>query len=59
MSQWQERKESESGMVTVRDDIRERNANLPDTANARADAELAVNLFFDALLRPPGLAHDQ
>ncbi len=40
--------------VTVRD---ERDANLvPDTANAtRADAEQAVNLFFDALLRPSRL----
>jgi hypothetical protein len=38
--------------VTVRDD-----ANLvPDTAKAPADVEQAVNLFFDALLRPPGLA---
>ena len=38
--------------VTVRDD----NANLvPDTANARADAEQAVNLFFAALLRPSRL----
>jgi hypothetical protein len=38
--------------VTVRDD-----ANVvPDTAKARADVEQAVNLFFDALLRPPGLA---
>ena len=39
--------------VTVRD---ERDANLvPDTANARADVEQAVNLFFDALLRPSRL----
>jgi hypothetical protein len=59
MSQWQERKETESGMVTGRDDMRGRYANLvPDTANARADAEQAINLFFDALLRPPGLAPD-
>jgi len=39
--------------ATVRDD-----ANLvPDRAKVRADAEQAVTLFFDALLRPPGLAH--
>jgi hypothetical protein len=37
--------------VTVRDD-----ANLvPDTAKAPADVEQAVNLFFDALLRPSRL----
>jgi hypothetical protein len=55
MSQWQERKESQSGVVTVRDDMRRRYANLPDTAN---DPEQAINLFFDAVLRPPGSAHD-
>jgi hypothetical protein len=38
--------------VTVHDVMRGR---YPDTANARADAEQAVNLFFDALLRRPGL----
>ena len=53
MSQWQERKESQSGVVTVRDDMRRRYANLPDTANAPTDPEQAINLFFDALLRPP------
>ena len=58
MSQWQERKESQSGVVTVRDDMRRRYANLPDTANAPTDPEQAINLFFDALLRPPGSAHD-
>jgi hypothetical protein len=37
--------------VTVRHD-----ANLvPDVAHARADVDQAVNLFFDALLRPPGV----
>jgi hypothetical protein len=43
--------------VIVRDDMRGRYSNLvPDTANAtRADAEQAVNLFFDALLRPSRL----
>jgi hypothetical protein len=39
--------------VTVRG-----HANLvPDAAKAPADVEQAVNLFFDALLRPPRLAH--
>ena len=39
--------------VTIRD-----GANLvSDAAKARADAEQAVKLFFDALLRPPGLVH--
>jgi hypothetical protein len=39
--------------VTVRDD-----ANLvSDAAKARTEAEQAVKLFFDALLRPPDLAH--
>jgi len=34
----------------------ERDATLvPDTANARADVEQAVSLFFDALLRPSRL----
>jgi len=57
--QWQERKESQPGVVTVRDDMRGRYANLvADTANARSDAEQAVKLFFDALLCPPALAHD-
>ena len=36
--------------VTVRDDVNP----VPDTAKPRADAEQAVKLFFDALLRPPG-----
>ena len=39
--------------VTVRDDANP----VPDTAKPRADAEQAIKLFFDALLRPPGLAH--
>ena len=39
--------------VTARDIVRER---YLDTAKARADVEQAVNLFFDALLRPSGLA---
>jgi hypothetical protein len=38
--------------VAVRDDAK----LAPDTTKARADAEQAVNLFFDALLRPHGLA---
>jgi hypothetical protein len=39
--------------VTVRD---ERDANLvPDTANARADVDQAVNSFFNALLHPSRL----
>jgi hypothetical protein len=59
MLQWQERKESQPGVVTVRDDMRGHYVNLlPDKANAPADAERAVKLFFDALLRPPDLAHD-
>jgi hypothetical protein len=59
MSQWQQCKESQGGVATVHDDMREHYPNLvPDTANAPADAEQAVKLFFDALLRPPALAHD-
>jgi len=59
MLQWQEPKESQPRVVTVRDDMRGHYANLvPDKANAPVDAEQAVELFFDALLRPPGLAHD-
>jgi len=47
-----ERAVMSSKEVTVRDD-----ANLvPDKAKARADVDQAVNLFFDALLRPPALA---
>ena len=38
--------------VTVRDVMRGR---YPDTANARADVEQAVNSFFDALLHPSRL----
>jgi hypothetical protein len=56
MLQWQERKESQPGVVTVREDMPVR--YVPDTAKARADAEQAVKLFFDALLRPPGSVHD-
>jgi len=37
--------------VAVRDDAK----LVPDTTKARADVEDAVNLFFDALLHPPGV----
>jgi len=40
--------------LTVRDANR-----IPDATKPRANAEEAINLFFDSLLRPPALARDR